>query len=190
MKFWKNLCKSKQSKKCLKSVLQDPLLTAKLGFFSYFVEMFKPFLILYQTDQPMLLYLYDDLPQSNLPSLLNKNNEDWHSNVNQEIDKKGNITQAYLKQFFKEVKLFALATILKPLEKIPLFSIWVFFHEHSQITWMQGKREGISLTPYYNFYPLHRHLDISRTITAGNSPPLLASSQTRTRNLWFPSASC
>ena len=72
MKFWKNLCKSKQSKKCLKSVLQDPLLTAKLGFFSYFVEMFKPFLILYQTDQPMLLYLYDDLPQSNLPSLLNQ----------------------------------------------------------------------------------------------------------------------
>ena len=26
-------------------------------------------------------------------------------------------------------------------------SIWVFFHEHSQITGLQGKKEGISLTP-------------------------------------------
>ena len=70
------------------------------------------------------------------------------------------------------------------------FSIWVFFHEHSQITWMQGKWEGISLTPHHNFYLLRRHLDINQALTAGRSPLLLASSQTRTRNLWFPSASC
>ena len=30
------------------------------------------------------------------------------------------------------------------------FSIWVFFHEHSQITGLQGKGEGISLTPHYH----------------------------------------
>ena len=32
-----------------------------------------------------------------------------------------------------------------------------FFHEHSRITELQGKVEGISLTPHYHFHPLHRH---------------------------------
>ena len=32
------------------------------------------------------------------------------------------------------------------------FSIWVFFHEHSQITGLQGKGEGISLTPHHHFH--------------------------------------
>ena len=34
-----------------------------------------------------------------------------------------------------------------------IFSIWVFFHEHSRITGLQGKEEGISLTPRYHFHP-------------------------------------
>ena len=46
------------------------------------------------------------------------------------------------------------------------FSMWIFFHEHSRITGLQGKGEGISLTPHYQFHTLHRHLDISRAITA------------------------
>ena len=69
------------------------------------------------------------------------------------------------------------------------FSMWVFFHEHSRITGLQGKGEGISLTPHYHFHPLNRYLDISRAITAESSPLHIASSQTRTGNLWFPSAS-
>ena len=69
------------------------------------------------------------------------------------------------------------------------FSIWIFFHEHSRITELQGKGEGFSLTPHYHFYSLHRHLDISWAITAENSPLHIASSRTRTGNLWFPSAS-
>ena len=40
------------------------------------------------------------------------------------------------------------------------FSIWVFFHEHSRITGLQGKGEDISLTPHF--------LDISRAITDRN----------------------
>ena len=50
------------------------------------------------------------------------------------------------------------------------FSIWVFFHNHSRITGLQGKGEGVSLTHDYHFHPLHRNLHISRTITAENSP--------------------
>ena len=46
-----------------------------------------------------------------------------------------------------------------------VFSIWAFFHEHSRITGLPGKGEGISLTPYYHFHPFHRHLDINRAIS-------------------------
>ena len=54
---------------------------------------------------------------------------------------------------------------------------------------MQGKGEGIYLTPLYHFHPLHRHLDISWVITTESSPLHIAGSWTRTGNLWFPSAS-
>ena len=69
------------------------------------------------------------------------------------------------------------------------FSIWVFFHEHSRITGLQGKGEGISLSPHYYFHSLYKHLGIGRVITAEGSPLRMASSQTRTGNLWFLSAS-
>ena len=68
------------------------------------------------------------------------------------------------------------------------FSIWVFFHDHSRIRGLQGKGEGIFLSPHYHFHSLHRHLDISQAIAAGGSPLHIASSRTRAWNLWFPSA--
>ena len=68
------------------------------------------------------------------------------------------------------------------------FFTWVFFHDHSQFAGLQGKGEGISLTPHYHFHPLHRHLDISRAITAESSPLHIAISRIRTGNLWFPSS--
>ena len=71
-----------------------------------------------------------------------------------------------------------------------MYSIWVSFHKHSRITGLQGKREGISLIPHYHFHPFHRDLDISRAFTTESSPLHIASSGTRTGNLWFPSASC
>ena len=46
------------------------------------------------------------------------------------------------------------------------FSIWDFFHEHLRITGLQEKGESIYLTPHYDLHQLHRHLDISRAITA------------------------
>ena len=69
------------------------------------------------------------------------------------------------------------------------FFTWVFFHNHSQFTGQQGKGEGISLTPFYYFHPLHRYLDISWAITAESSPLRIGSSRARTGNLWFPNAS-
>ena len=46
-----------------------------------------------------------------------------------------------------------------------------------------------SSLPLPYFHQLHRHLDNSRAITAESSPLHVASSWTRTGNLWFPSAS-
>ena len=50
------------------------------------------------------------------------------------------------------------------------------------------KAEATSLTPFYHFHSLQRHLNISWMITAVNSSLHKASSRTRTENLWFPSA--
>ena len=60
-------------------------------------------------------------------------------------------------------------------------SIWVFFQVHSHSTRQQGKRETIYITPLYHFHPLHRHLDISRAVTAESSPLHIAGSRTRFR---------
>ena len=49
------------------------------------------------------------------------------------------------------------------------FFCWFLFHKHSRITRLQGKGEGVSLTPHYHFYLFYRHLDISRAITAESS---------------------
>ena len=74
---------------------------------------------------------------------------------------------------------------------IYFFSVWVFFHVHSQFTGQQAKGEAIYLTPLYHFHLLHRHyLDISWVITADSSPQHTASSQAWTKKLLFLSASC
>ena len=51
---------------------------------------------------------------------------------------------SYFSKYFKSKFLYNI-----------FFSIWVFFHEHSQITGLQRKGEGICLTPHYYLHPLH-----------------------------------
>ena len=71
-----------------------------------------------------------------------------------------------------------------------LISIWVFLYWHSRFTGQQGKGEAISLTTLYHFHPLHRHFNMMRVLTRGNSPLSITSSRTRIGNLCFPSTSC
>ena len=66
------------------------------------------------------------------------------------------------------------------------FSIWAFFHNKSRITGLQGKGEAICLTLHYHLHPLHRHLEISRAITADSSPLHIGSCRALTGNLCFP----
>ena len=62
------------------------------------------------------------------------------------------------------------------------FSIWAFFHNHSRITGLQGKREGNPLVPHYHFHSFHRHLDSSWAIAAESSPLYIGSSRTRNQD--------
>ena len=94
-----------------------------------------------------------------------------------------------ISNFDKKAKLFNSNFASQSTPIFFFFSIGVFYHNHSRITGLQGKGEQISLTPRYHFHPLHIHLHISRAITAESSPLHVASSQTRTENLWFLSAS-
>ena len=75
----------------------------------------------------------------------------------------------------------------------PLWTFFFFYPGFLSQTFINHrtarKGEDISLTPHYHFHPLHRHLDISQVITAQNSPLRIASSRTRTGNIWFRSAS-
>ena len=50
-------------------------------------------------------------------------------------------------------------------------------------------RRGYLFNSFYYYYPLPRHLDINRAITAESSPVHIANSQTRTGNRWFLSGS-
>ena len=67
--------------------------------------------------------------------------------------------------------------------------IRVFFCKHSRFVGQQeivgggGGGGGISLPSPYKFHPLHRHLYISRVITAESSSLLIACSRARNENL-------
>ena len=69
------------------------------------------------------------------------------------------------------------------------FNHLIFYFISGTVWTQQGKRECIYLTPLYHFHPLHKHLDISQTITAESSTLYKASSRNQTGNFWFPSAS-
>ena len=63
--FWEGLPKSKRPSSkiylALKDSVGDPLFTAKLQFFSFVSNIVESFLKKYQTDQPMIPFLYCDL---------------------------------------------------------------------------------------------------------------------------------
>lgn len=60
-------------------------------------------------------------------------------------------------------------------------SNWVFFHEHHD---SQEKTAGeVEGYPFYNFHPIHRHLDISQFIAAESSHLLIAGSRFQTEKL-------
>ena len=65
MKYWVGLSKSKQpgnkSYECLKTHYTDPLVPSKLQFFAFVAGIFEPYLVMFQTDAPMLPFMFSEL---------------------------------------------------------------------------------------------------------------------------------
>ena len=65
--FWNTLAKSKRPKsksyETLKNALQDNFMVPKLHFFAYVANIVEPFLVKYQTDNPIIPFLYFDLKE-------------------------------------------------------------------------------------------------------------------------------
>ena len=99
------------------------------------------------------------------------------------------LSSVHTVQFTSHNWMPTITVIMSSYSRRIFFSIKVLFQKHSRITGPQGKGEGISWTPHYHFHPVHRHLGISRTITADSSPLHITSSRTRTGKLCFLSAS-
>ena len=61
--FWKKLTKSKQpnSYNIVKDAVNDPLTAVKLEFVIYVAGLLGPYLKSYQSDQPMVPFIYFDL---------------------------------------------------------------------------------------------------------------------------------
>ena len=63
--FWKKPQKSKQPKcdsyNVVKDAVDDPLTVAKLEFFIYVVGLLEPYLKFYQSDHPLVPFIYFDL---------------------------------------------------------------------------------------------------------------------------------
>ena len=63
VKFWSGFCKSKQPKcKSFENVKQameeDPFIVAELKFFSFICSLVEPYLTKYQTQKPMIPFMY------------------------------------------------------------------------------------------------------------------------------------
>ena len=65
MKFWETLSKSKQpqnkSYECLLTHYNDPLIPAKFQLFSFLASILQKYLVIFQTDNPMLPFVGDEL---------------------------------------------------------------------------------------------------------------------------------
>ena len=102
VRYWEGLSKSKKPRnnKSFDYLVihhQDLLMTAKLHFFAFIAGILKPFLVLFQTDNPMLSFMYDKLSEvlKRLIVLMYKKEkineakamkEDWLNNKNSQMD--------------------------------------------------------------------------------------------------------
>ena len=67
IKHWEDLSQSQRPKnKSYKSLVKhytDPLMPAKFKFFEYIASVFDPYLTLFQTDAPMIRFMYEQLKE-------------------------------------------------------------------------------------------------------------------------------
>ena len=65
MKYWVGLSKSTQpdskSYECLKTHYTDPVVPPRQQFLAFVVGIFEPYLVMFQTHAPMLLFMFSEL---------------------------------------------------------------------------------------------------------------------------------
>ena len=65
MKYWVGLSKLKQpgnkSYECLKMHYTDPMVPSELQFFTFVAGIFEPYLVMFQTDAPLLPFTFSEL---------------------------------------------------------------------------------------------------------------------------------
>ena len=154
IRYWEGLSKSKKPKNnksfdCLVNHYQDLLMTAKLNFFAFIAGILKPFLVLFQTDNPMLPFMYDELSEisKRLIVLIYKKEkideaktvaktmkEDWLNNKNnqkeeflidvgaatKDILSNAKVATEKIRKFRGECKLFVVHLLLKLHERVPI----------------------------------------------------------------------
>ena len=151
VKFWLKLTKSKQPKnKSFETLLkyyQDPFIPAKLHFFAFTAGILKPYLVIFQTDSPLIPFLFDELSKIlnrlvglvykkevaevvNLRSVMNK---EFLLNTNNQLEeflvdlgsattdsvKKLNVASEKKRKFRCECKEIVIGVLLKLLERLP-----------------------------------------------------------------------
>ena len=120
-------------------------MTAKLHFFAFIATILKPFLVLFQTDNPMLPFMYNELynVSKRLIALMYKKEkidetktvskamkEDWLKNKNNHINdieaaakddlSKAKVATEKKRKFRGECKLFVANLLLKLQERVPI----------------------------------------------------------------------
>ena len=65
IKYWECLYKSKCPKNTSYEILtkhyKDPLVPMKLQFFAFVVSIFQPYLVIFQTNSPMIPFMFSEL---------------------------------------------------------------------------------------------------------------------------------
>ena len=150
VRYWEGLSKSKKPRNnksfdCLVIYHQYLLMTAKLHFFAFIAGILIPFLVLFQTDNPMLPFMYDKLSEvlKRLIVLMYKKEkingakamkEDWLKNKNSQMDEflidigaatkdilpNAKVVTEKKRKFRGECKLFVVNLVLKHQERVPI----------------------------------------------------------------------
>ena len=155
--FWLTLPKSKQPKsksfEAVKSAVEDNLTIVKLNVFSYFASLCQPFLKKYQTEKPMIPYMYPDLVQllhnvlqivvkqeiidkctsgQSLSKIDLDSDEDFKKDFYlgfaaeseiKDLKKKGRVKNTEIQNFQKNVRSCVVSTLKKMFERSPLGSV-------------------------------------------------------------------
>ena len=65
IKYWRSLCKPKRPKNTSYETFvkhyKDPLVPAKLQFFAFVASIFQPYLVIFQTNSPVIAFMFSEL---------------------------------------------------------------------------------------------------------------------------------